>query len=304
MQKKKLVSNLAGLAALMSLISLTGCSGSGTSHTESTGANQSDNKESTTSSTAGDGANARDIFYHSLSHSGGTSSASGGSSGSASGGSAGAGGGSSGGSASAPGNGGANDPMENNGNLATAFCWEIRSAEMGPMAIMCHTFPKSGFKNGDGLRFHFRPSQPCYAYILMFKGSSGKKYVPLYPPDGHDEKLEPGKEYTVPPDGMLTFDDKPGEEDMGFIMTANPINGQKAIDLTSQTKPFDPNQLSAGRSLESNALSLFSASDAKVPASEYKEMTRDDAANDPFVYADNSKTPGKPLAAIIPFPHN
>ncbi len=273
------------LSGLITLGGLSACSGGGGNTNGSTGQPEV---------LGADTANARDLFYHNLSSSSGgaaasaSSTSSGGASGSAPGGSS---------TGSGAGGGGV-------GKMAAAVCWEIRSADMGPAAIMCHTFPKSGFKQGDGLRFHFRPSQPCYAYIVMWKGSSGKESVPLYPVDGNEEKLEAGKEYAVPEHGMLEFDNKPGEEDLGFILSPTPLSTKKALDLATKPTMIDPGACAAGRKAENGPLSLFAASDQAVPVSDYKSTDRGDADRDPFLYADNSKDPNNPIIVGIPFPHS
>ena len=276
------------LSAMVSLCAVAACSGGGAGTSGSTGQPET---------VGGDTSNARDLFYHNLSSTGGGSAAAAGGAGSSSGGSN-----STSGSGSGSGSTGSNSAGDA-GKMAAAVCWEIRSNDIGPVAMMCHTFPKAGFKQGDGLRFHFRPSQPCYAYIVMWKGSSGKEAVPLYPADGSEEKLEAGKEYAVPDHGMLEFDNKPGEEILGFILSPTSLSTKKALDMATKPTMIDPTKISVGRKAETGPLSLFAASDQNVPVADYKTTDRGDSDHDPFLYADNSKDPGNPIVVGIPFPH-
>jgi len=297
MPKRDLTQVSFWLSGIFSLCALTACSNSGSS----TGGGSSTGDST---KAASEPANARDLFYHDLSAgSGGASSAgSGASSGNTSGNASASGSGSGSGSGSSSGSGGTGGGGSA-GKMAAAVCWEIRSNDMGPSSIMCHTFPKNGFKQGDGLRFHFRPSVPCYAYIVLCKGSSGKEAQLLYPPSGVDDRLEAGKEYSVPESGMLEFDNKPGEEILGFCLSPVPISTKKALEVGTQPTMVEPNKFSAGQKTESGPLSLFAASDQTVAASDYKSTDRSDAEHDPFVYVDNAKDPANPIVVGIGFPH-
>jgi len=264
-------------AATLSIAGLSGCSSGSTSGGSGDQANN----------TSGGESNARDLFYHDLKNGNAAqASASGSSSGSSDG------------SAAAAGSGG--------GKLAAAFCWESRIKELGPAAILSHDV-KIPYKQGDGVRFHFRPSTQCYAYLVMFKGSSGKDVTILFPSspsqDGAENKLDAGKEYAVPANGMLEFDNTPGQEVVGFVLMDHPLSSEKAAALCANAPPVDMGTVAAGRAIQSGPMSLFASSDQSVPATDYKQPDRGDASHDPFVYIDNSKDPTKPIVIPIPFTH-
>lgn len=101
-----------------------------------------------------------------------------------------------------------------------AYCLELRRAGQAP--VLCNNrFP---FQTGDSVRLHIKTTMNGYAYIALI-GSSGKKSV-LYPPQGstEDNKLEAGKEYVVPPNGQITFDDRTGEEKLFVIVSQDKVD--------------------------------------------------------------------------------
>lgn len=87
-----------------------------------------------------------------------------------------------------------------------AFCLELHRPG-SPTTLCNNRYP---FKSGDGVRLHIKSSSPGYAYIYLDSGSTGKKCV-LYPPAGssEDNRLEAGKQYVIPPNGLLKMDNNP-----------------------------------------------------------------------------------------------
>ncbi|HNM50339.1 MAG TPA: DUF4384 domain-containing protein [Candidatus Obscuribacter sp.] len=86
---------------------------------------------------------------------------------------------------------------------------------------------KTQFKTGDSIRFHVRSNIDGYAYILLSCGSREERSV-LFP-DPHvveNNKLERGKEYALPSDGYLTFDENPGTEKLTLLLSRSPINAE------------------------------------------------------------------------------
>jgi hypothetical protein len=256
------------LAATLSIVGLTACSSGSTS-----GGSAGDQ-----SSNAG-ASNPRDLFYHDLKQ---------------------------GNSAQANANG--NQGADAGGKpLGVAFCWESRLKEMGAGSILSHS-TQFKFKQGDGVRFHFRPNAPCYAYLVLWEGSSGSKDQLLYPANESDNgtanKLEAGKEYAIPANGMLEFDNKAGKEDVGFVLSVNPIPTKKAMELAHSAATVDFENLGTNKVIQSGPMSLFATSDQNVPASDYKTGDRGgDPEHDPFVYVDNSKDPAHGIGIGIPLQH-
>lgn len=112
---------------------------------------------------------------------------------------------------------------------AAAYCLELHRP--GTPIVLCNNrFP---FQSGDGIRLHLRCSRSVLAYIVLV-GSSGRKAI-LYPPpeSAEDNRLEAGKEYIVPPRGLIRFDDTTGTERL-FVLLAN-----KPLDLDQQLSAAD-----------------------------------------------------------------
>ena len=66
-------------------------------------------------------------------------------------------------------------------------------------------------------------------YFLV--GSSGKKAL-MFPQDGDDNHLESGREYPIPPKGVMEFDNNPGAERLVLALSKTPIEGGKALELS------------------------------------------------------------------------
>lgn len=86
---------------------------------------------------------------------------------------------------------------------------------------------KTQFKTGDSIRFHVRSNIDGYAYILLSCGSRQEKSV-LFPDErmGERNHIEAGKEYTLPSDGYLTFDENPGTERLTLLLSRNEMNAE------------------------------------------------------------------------------
>lgn len=86
---------------------------------------------------------------------------------------------------------------------------------------------KTQFKTGDSIRFHVRSNIDGFAYILLSCGSRQEKSV-LFPDERIGEKnhIEAGKEYTLPSDGYLTFDENPGTERLTLLLSRNEMNAE------------------------------------------------------------------------------
>lgn len=106
-------------------------------------------------------------------------------------------------------------PENPQNGVSVAYCLELHRGSDAPV-LANNRFP---FKSGDAVRLHVKSSAAAYAYIALI-GSSGKKAV-LYPPPGstEDNRLEAGKEYVVPANGQIVFDNQPGTEQLFVILT-------------------------------------------------------------------------------------
>ncbi len=86
---------------------------------------------------------------------------------------------------------------------------------------------KESFYSGDRIRFHVRPNIDGYAYILLRSGSRGEQNV-LFPDTrtGEDNQVVHGRDYELPADGFLTFDQNPGTEKLTLLLSRKPIDAQ------------------------------------------------------------------------------
>jgi len=86
---------------------------------------------------------------------------------------------------------------------------------------------KTPFRSGDRIAFHLRPNIDGYAYIVLKNGSKGEQAV-LFPDQKNQEenRVQAGKEFVLPGDGMLAFDKNPGTEKLSVILSRTPIDAQ------------------------------------------------------------------------------
>ena len=86
------------------------------------------------------------------------------------------------------------------------------------------------FKSGDQIRFHVQSNIDGYMYVVMKSGSKGTKAV-LFPAAGSNEnnEVKKGADYVLPEQGVLEFDNAPGEEHLQLIVSATRLNLENAI---------------------------------------------------------------------------
>jgi len=86
---------------------------------------------------------------------------------------------------------------------------------------------KTQFKTGDSIRFHVCSNIDGFAYILLTEGSRNEQSV-LFPDARMNEvnRVDRGKEYALPSDGFLTFDNNPGTEKLTLLLSRAPIDAQ------------------------------------------------------------------------------
>ncbi|HEY9787145.1 MAG TPA: DUF4384 domain-containing protein [Candidatus Obscuribacterales bacterium] len=91
------------------------------------------------------------------------------------------------------------------------------------------------FKTNDKIRLHLTSSIDGYAYILLKSGSRGEKAV-LFPDEksGEDNRIFRGREYVLPADGFLTFDENPGKERLSLVLSKKPIDAVAFLDDTKE----------------------------------------------------------------------
>lgn len=84
---------------------------------------------------------------------------------------------------------------------------------------------KHQFISGDRIRFHVKPNIDGYAYILLSSGSRGEQSV-LFPAEGagDNNRVQAGKDYELPADGYLKFDNNPGTEKVTLLLSRAKID--------------------------------------------------------------------------------
>ena len=113
-----------------------------------------------------------------------------------------------------------------NASTGLAYCIELR--RKGQRPILCNN--RYPFQTGDAIKLHIKSNRTGYAYIVMAQGSTGKKAV-LYPPQGstEDNLLEAGKEYVVPPNGVIEFDNNAGTEKVLLVLSPQQVSLDAAL---------------------------------------------------------------------------
>ncbi|MBU6455297.1 MAG: DUF4384 domain-containing protein, partial [Cyanobacteria bacterium REEB67] len=103
--------------------------------------------------------------------------------------------------------------------------------ELNRQGHFYRTSDRAKFQSGDQIRFHMLPNVDAYTYIVMHQGSTGAKSV-LFPPapENHDNFVKGGAECVVPASGSLEFDQTPGVEQVGLIVSRNQIDAVSYID--------------------------------------------------------------------------
>lgn len=90
---------------------------------------------------------------------------------------------------------------------------------------------KTAFRSGDKIRFHVKSNVDAFAYILLKEGSGGEQAV-LFPDTAHHDetKVIHGRDYPLPGDGFLTFDEHPGTERLLLLLSRTPVDAQAYLE--------------------------------------------------------------------------
>ncbi len=160
---------------------------------------------------------------------------------------------------------------QTNQTFGTAYCIELRRP--GRPAFLCNN--RYSFQSGDSIRLHVKPNANRYAYILLTQGSSGKKDVILYPPSPNDDNLiMGGKEYIIPPKGMLTFDNTVGAEEICLILTPQKVTDQRsmlsgvqAVRVNSDLLSGTPQEISGYKVYSADGAYSYNSAKAGAPGS-------------------------------------
>jgi hypothetical protein len=94
---------------------------------------------------------------------------------------------------------------------------------------------KTEFYSGDKIRFHIRPNIDGYSYVLLKCGSRGNRDV-LFPLEKYkdDNRIARGRDIAIPtqPNDLLEFDNDPGVENVGIVLSRKPIDANQYLNKT------------------------------------------------------------------------
>jgi hypothetical protein len=113
------------------------------------------------------------------------------------------------------------EQLDNPGQkLNTGIQYWIELQREGKFLKVNNKYP---FRSGDRIRFHVKANIDGYAYVLLSSGSRGEQSV-LFPEPHEDNKIVRGKDYALPSDGFLTFDEHPGVEKVSLVVSRLPMD--------------------------------------------------------------------------------
>lgn len=109
---------------------------------------------------------------------------------------------------------------------------------------------KQEFRSGDQIWFCIKSNVKGYAYILLSDGSRGEQSV-LFPDPSVSEsnKIYPGKTYTLPSQGALTFDENPGLEKVTLLVSRHPIDAQAYLNKPNQQQTLIASAMTGSKDL-------------------------------------------------------
>jgi len=104
---------------------------------------------------------------------------------------------------------------------------------------------KMSFHSGDEIRFHIIPNADGYAYIIVKSSSRGNRAVLFPDPQtGTDNRVTRGRDYVLPTQAALKFDEKPGTESLCLLLSRIPIDASSYMNAPTTNTAF----VSSGRS--------------------------------------------------------
>ncbi len=154
---------------------------------------------------------------------------------------------------------------------------------------------KTAFHSGDAIRFHLTANIDGYAYIVLRSGSRGEQEVLFPVPERKDDnRISRGQEVVLPQDGSLAFDDNPGTEKIGLIVSRDPIDTTSLV-MPETDKPVRIAMADSGsKDLIPNR--VYVAYD-DVPASRLVGLVKESKPSDPSTIESKANTAGHASAA-------
>jgi hypothetical protein len=163
--------------------------------------------------------------------------------------------------------------------------------------------PDTAFKAHDAIRLSIESNKTGYLYIIQ-QGSSGT-WTPLYPEQGKQHEIQPGKEYIVPSEGgSFEFDEHAGQERLFVLLSQTPMHDLESLVTEAQRKGDDKavsgadhsiNEVISQIKLGSRDL-VFTKADKDAPAAGAKEQ-------DTAMYVVNKNADGKRVVVDMVLKH-
>ncbi|MBP9093702.1 DUF4384 domain-containing protein [bacterium] len=121
-------------------------------------------------------------------------------------------------------------------NLGVAYFIELNRAGQ-----VYKTNNKSKFRSGDQIRFHVFANADAYVYIIMRQGSKGTKSI-LFPlaATGTDNFVKRGRDCIVPTESALQFDETPGVENIGLLLSRQKIDSKLILNYPASLTAYVP----------------------------------------------------------------
>jgi hypothetical protein len=121
-------------------------------------------------------------------------------------------------------------------NMGVAYFIELKRAGQ-----LFKTNNSTKFRSGDQIRFHVFANADAYIYIIMRQGSKGTKSV-LFPlaTTGTNNLLKRGQDCIVPTESALQFDETPGIENVGLILSRKKIGSDLLLNYPKNLTAYVP----------------------------------------------------------------
>ncbi len=134
---------------------------------------------------------------------------------------------------------------ESKQNLGVAYFIELNRA-----GKLYKTNNKCKFRSGDQIRFHVFANADAYVYIIMRQGTKGTKSV-LFPlaETGTDNLVKRGRDCIVPTESALQFDENPGVENVGLLLSRQKIAPELVLNYPANLTAYVPSLQVAKRKL-------------------------------------------------------
>src|SRR5262249_41710353 len=133
-------------------------------------------------------------------------------------------------------------------------------------------------------------------YILLSSGSRGEQSV-LFPEPHEDNKVERGKDISLPREGYLTFDEHPGIEKVSLLLSRMPTDATAYLNKTRDEDRTLVASAAIGSKdlIPSKILLSYSQQSAVAAASTKSKLVTDDGTKTKVATEDTDKS--KPAAA-------